>query len=196
MKKLLVAVLLLICANSYSQTLEDDRLALIAFYNATNGDNWRPSFVEDRPWIVPGTPGDSPCGWAGVGCENNRVVALYGIEIEGYIPAEIGNLDALKSLMLSENPFSERPLSGQIPEEMAKLTSLEEISLPVGVYDVDNFKMFGNFPALKDISIFMSGPIPEEFTTLKNLESLSISRGTETVKELGGIPSEISRNSH
>jgi len=36
----LIFALLFSVTGSFAQTLEDDRLALIAFYQSTNGDGW------------------------------------------------------------------------------------------------------------------------------------------------------------
>jgi len=56
----------------FAQTLEDDRLALLAFYNATNGNSWG----IHSGWESPGTVGSSPCGWSGITCNNGRVTEL------------------------------------------------------------------------------------------------------------------------
>ena len=107
---LLTVIISLFSFGSIAQTLEDDRLALVIMYYSMGGQGW---FTEQRPedyhtWQVPGKPGDSPCGWEGVTCEGGRVVeiALFGNDIEGTIPNEIGNLTALKSLVLdSQSSF-------------------------------------------------------------------------------------------
>ena len=96
-----------------------DREALVAFYQATNGDNWKNS----GNWLT-----DAPIGtWYGVTTDyGGRVVELAIIEngLTGMIPPELGNLTNLEWLDLRENE-----LSGTIPPELDNLTDLEWLSL-------------------------------------------------------------------
>ncbi|MCE7058649.1 T9SS type A sorting domain-containing protein [Dyadobacter sp. CY343] len=200
MKKLLVAVLLLICANSYSQTLEDDRLALIAFYNAADGQSWFSERPHDNPtWQVPGQPGDNPCSWNGVTCEGNRVVglALSGEDVSGTIPKEIGNLTALKSLILPGGGFFQfqRPtLYGSLPLEFANLVNLETLDLSANFFDEENSHVLFSLPKLKSLSFSASWQIPAAIGNLSNLETLVIDNGgtINPVENLGAFPVEIS----
>ena len=101
-------------------TVADDRAALEALYDATNGANWS----SNDNWKT-----DEPLGqWFGVRINNSdgRVTRLdlsYN-ELNGTIPAEIGNLTSLTELELSFNL-----LSGTIPAEIGYLTSLTELEL-------------------------------------------------------------------
>ena len=84
---------------------ERDRAALIAFYQATDGDNWK----LNRRWLS-----DEPLDqWQGV--TTNREGAVTGLSLAdnrliGEIPPEFGNLLSLAGLDLSGNQ-----LSGCIP---------------------------------------------------------------------------------
>ena len=84
---------------------ERDRAALIAFYQATDGDNWK----LNRRWLS-----DEPLDqWQGV--TTNREGAVTGLSLAdnrltGEIPPEFGNLLSLAELDLSGNQ-----LSGCIP---------------------------------------------------------------------------------
>ena len=95
-----------------SGSAETDREALVAFYNATNGENW---FRSDN-WLS-----DAPLGeWYGVTTnDDGRVIALdfngngNGNGLSGEIPAELGSLSNLESLSLGGNS-----LSGCVPSSL------------------------------------------------------------------------------
>ena len=74
-----------------SGSVETDREALIALYNATDGENWR----NIDNWLS-----DAPLGeWKGVTTDDNgRVItlALDKSDLSGEIPAELGNLANLE----------------------------------------------------------------------------------------------------
>ena len=88
-------------------SVETDREALAALYNATDGENWNIS----TNWLS-----DAPLGeWEGVSTDEGRV-RLLGLNdngLSGEIPAELGNLSHLVSLSLWDND-----LSGEIPAEL------------------------------------------------------------------------------
>ncbi|SMO50641.1 leucine-rich repeat domain-containing protein [Gracilimonas mengyeensis] len=129
----------------YEEAVEADSLALVALYNATGGPNWN----TNNNWL------DGPLStWEGVTTNAfGRVVELslrYNWEtMNGQLPSEIGDLDALRILNLYGNNFS-----GSIPEEIGQLTKLRYLSL-------------GNNE--------FSGSIPEELADLTQLESLNLS---------------------
>ena len=98
---------------------ETDREALVAFYNATDGENWD----ESNSWLS-----DAPLGeWEGVTTDNDgRVIRLIlsGYRLIGEIPAELGSLSNLTILYLSGNE-----LSGEIPAELGSLSNLVGLNL-------------------------------------------------------------------
>ena len=103
---------------NYSASLitTPQRQALIAFFNATNGDGWTnksgwktPPLYPDG-FALPGTEGT----WFGVSV-NPETLAVTGINLDfnhlsGSIPAELGSLSSLSYLYLGYNQ-----LSGSIP---------------------------------------------------------------------------------
>ena len=96
-----------------------DLEALIAFYNATDGDHWR----ESTNWLTAAPLSD----WHGVSTNyEGRVVSLdleYN-SLSGAVPPEIGGLINLRYLSLGSNQ-----LTGTLPPEMGNLTRLEVLTL-------------------------------------------------------------------
>ena len=96
-----------------------DRDGLVAFFNATDGSNWR----DSANWLT-----DVPIEeWYGVSTDGGgRVTALTlpGNQLTGGIPTELGNLINLEGMDLSGNQ-----LTGAIPTELGNLVKLESIDL-------------------------------------------------------------------
>ena len=122
-----------------------DREALVALYNATDGENWD----ESNSWLS-----DAPLGlgWKGVTTNNDgrvtKLILRYN-GLSGEIPAELGNLSNLIELTLSGND-----LSGEIPPELGSLSNLS-----VGLNLSENQ---------------LSGEIPPELGSLSNLIELHL----------------------
>ena len=106
----------------YCGTISSDQAALVAFFHATNGPNWANSFN----WLSEASLRD----WHGITTDftTGRVVGLSlpMNNLTGPIPADLGNLDKLRSLVLTGNQ-----LSGQIPVALGNLANLETIFLGV-----------------------------------------------------------------
>ena len=102
-----------------SGSAETDREALVAFYNATDGENWSAS----DNWLSYAPLGE----WYGVTTnDDGRVTTLYINDnaLSGEIPAELGSLSNLTALSLRNNE-----LSGEIPPELGSLSNLIELVL-------------------------------------------------------------------
>ncbi len=174
---------------SYADISESERAALIALYNATDGDNWTNNTnwkqmpLESDGFGAYGTEGN----WYGVSVESDAVIQLnldYN-QLSGTIPAEIRNLSKLKTLWLQDNQ-----LSGSIPSELGNLSNLETLllsinqlsgSIPAGLGDLSNLI------ELQLNSNQLSGSIPSELGNLSNLETLCF----EGNQLSGSIPSEL-----
>ena len=92
--------------------------ALIALYDATDGDNWD----DNTGWKTDPVVGN----WFGVTVSGGNVtqLELNNNSLNGTIPSDIGDLTSLTILRLHANS-----LSGSIPTEIGNLTSLTDLRL-------------------------------------------------------------------
>lgn len=98
--------------------LTSDSLALVAFYNSTNGPNW----LARTNWLT------GPVNtWFGVTVNSNRVtqLSLAANGLSGQLPGEIGNLSALTSMSLRESFLG----NAIIPPEIGNLLNLTVLDL-------------------------------------------------------------------
>ena len=154
--------------------------ALVALYNATNGDNWRRS----TNWLS----GQQVASWYGVTLTDNTVTHLHlsSNDLSGTIPAEIANLEHLEYLYLSNN----HEIGGQIPPEIGNLSSLRILYLHGNQFTGTIPPEIGNLHDLTNISLFanfLEGNIPPELGSLGNLVELNLGANRLT----GIIPPEI-----
>ncbi|MDT0295800.1 T9SS type A sorting domain-containing protein [Mesonia ostreae] len=168
MKKLLplTVCFLFIIAKVQSQVPASERNALIAIYNALDGDNWD----NNQNWNTT-APVDT---WEFVNTSmingQEHVVSLnfgYNSDLSGSFPPEFTDLTELKLFIASNGS-----LTGSIPNNLGDLTKLE-------TFGVDNNQLTGSIPAsianctqLTALALrnnFLSGNIPD-LTGLPNLD--------------------------
>ena len=185
---------------------DSDRAALVTFYNATNGPQWR----DNTNWLS-----EAPLHqWYGVETDTTGRVMLLSLSdnwVDGEIPPELGNLSKLRRLDLAGNL-----LSGKIPAELGNLPHLKSLQLyenqlsggiPAELVNLARLKslwlhsnqLTGGIPAelgdlinLETITLSdnqLSGEIPAEFGNLANLENINIERNQLT----GEIPGELNK---
>ena len=182
-----------------------DRAALIALYNATDGPNW----VQKSRWRINDMPMDE---WPGVGTDTTgRVISLtvQGFGLTGNLPAELGNLAALRRLHLRGNRLSgnipaelgnlsnlrylwlaDNQLSGEIPRELGSLTNLENLRLSHNQLSGGIPATLGKLTNLTALRLFhnqLSGEIPAALGKLTNLQLLQLDENQLT----GAIPEEL-----
>ena len=158
-----------------------DRAALVAFYNSTNGQYWH----EDRRWLSNRRVGR----WHGVTTKNGRVVGLNlsSNNLGGSIPGNISALRGLRFLILGNNR-----LSGSIPSSLGLLTNLEIIYL--GANDLSGRipTQLGGLSQLTHIFLYgnnLNGSIPNQLGNLSNLVTLQLHENSSLTD---CIPSSIS----
>ncbi|QSE97720.1 FG-GAP-like repeat-containing protein [Fulvivirga lutea] len=119
--------------------LEADSTALVAFYDATNGDNWTNTQEGTNPWKVGNVD-----TWFGVSAAADGVTALTlpNNNIEGPIPAEFNQLGRLTDVDLSGN------LINDIQSNLSGLTALTSIDLSNNKLDFGDFELIGSLPGL------------------------------------------------
>ena len=142
-----------------------DYAPLVDFYNATNGPNW----VNKTNWLQ----GTSPCNWYGVSCTNGRVTQLYfdHNNLTGTLPASLGSLSELKSLVIS----SETNLSGALPVSLGNLNKLDFLEVESTSVTGSIPESLGNLKLLQRIFMDnnkLTGVIPASLGTLSRLENL------------------------
>ena len=187
-----VLLIMTYIANPLDPTLPDgiglgsdrDRTVLIALYEATGGDNWD----ENTNWLI--SISTYPLNlWYGVDTDDEgRVTGLYldYNELTGTIPETLGQLNNLKTLILSRNG-----LTGTIPETLGQLNNLESLNLSGNQLTGAIPKTLGQLNNLKtlwlNVNWELTGPIPETLGQLNNLESLNLSGNQLT----GPIPETL-----
>ncbi|MBE0638435.1 MAG: T9SS type A sorting domain-containing protein [Bacteroidales bacterium] len=141
-----------------------DSMALVDLYNNCDGPNW----LINTLWL------EGPVNeWAGVVTTGTRVTQLWlqSKGITGAIPESIGDLTALKNMVLSSNPIT------SIPETIGDLSSLEMLWL--GWTDITSVpESIGNLTNLNELHLgLMNNPLtslPDSFCNLESLEWLAL----------------------
>ena len=163
-----------------SGSSETDREALVALYNATEGEDW----IFSNNWLS-----DAPLGeWHGVTTNaDGRVIglSLINIRLTEEIPAELGNLSNLTDLNLSGNR-----LTGKIPPELGNLSNLRDLYLHDNDLSGKIPPELGSLSNLTELALSyndLSGEIPPELGSLSKLTELALS-----YNDLGGcVPSSL-----
>ena len=159
-----------------------DTEALVALYNATDGENW----PDNTNWMS----SESVCKWYGVSCRGSRTgrvltLNLAGHNLSGELPAELGNLTGLLILNLGQNN-----LSGDIPPELGSLKRLHALNLAQNNFSGDIPSELGTIAGLSQLNLNdnrLSGEIPPELGSIERLRILNLS-GNDLE---GSLPSEF-----
>ena len=158
----------------------DDRAALVALYEATDGPSW----TNKENWLS-ATPLDE---WYGVTTDSNGRVTVLNLRdnnLQGTLPVQLARLTKLTRLYLYKNQ-----LTGTIPTQLGRLINLTSLYLGFN-------KLSGTIPTelarltnLTSLGLFnnqLTGTIPTELARLTNLTYLGLGGNTLT----GPIPVEL-----
>ncbi len=201
-------LLILFCIPaSFAGDHQTDSLSLVALYDSTAGDSW----TNNTGWKT-----DTLGAWYGITLENGRVIeiSLSNNNLNGPVPAQIGELDSLENLILDHNALSDsipaeigdllklvrlrlnsNNLSGTIPPQLGNLTHLGQIYLGgnnlTGTIPIE----LGNLTEAWDLYLSQNslyGPIPTAIGNMSNLQLLYLDNNDLT----GGIPTELADLTH
>lgn len=160
--------------------LDPDMMALIALYNATDGENWR---NNDR-WLS-----EAPLeSWSGVETDvDGRVtgLTLASNRLSGTLPPEIGDLTELRVVHLQYNR-----ISGTIPPEIGNLTRLRDLRLYANDFSGTIPPVLGDLTDLTGLDLSyneFTGTIPPELGNLVRLHTLYLEANSLS----GTIPPEL-----
>lgn len=171
--------------------LSSDRDILMAFYEATGGDNWtrNDNWGSDLPlseWYGVLTEMITPATKAGESIERVVGLELKENNLTGEIPPSLGSLTELRRLFLPVNR-----LTGSIPSELGNLKNLENLMLYYNQLSGSIPVELGNLTKLIFLELFnnqLSGTIPSELGNLVNLTYLTLN-WNENLS--GTIPPEL-----
>ena len=144
-----------------------DRAALVALYEATDGDNW----TNNTNWLS-----DRPLGeWFGVIADANGRVTSLELDrnnLSGSLPASLGNLTNLQGLSFFRNQ-----LSGSIPSSLVNLTNLEWLVLDFNAFSGSVPSWLGDLTNLRGLRLGhnnFSGSVPSSLVNLTSLSTLGL----------------------
>ncbi|MYC31134.1 MAG: hypothetical protein F4X65_13770 [Chloroflexi bacterium] len=160
----------------------EDRAALVALYNSTGKNEY---LAQVGDWLT-----NRPLGeWYGVATDDEGRVTyldLGGAELNGTIPAALGNLSKLEHLDLNTNGT----LTGSIPASLGNLSNLEYLDLSYNELTGPLPPSLGNLSKLEFwrlTSNKLTGPIPSSLGNLSKLERLELPVNRLT----GSIPASL-----
>jgi Leucine-rich repeat (LRR) protein len=195
-----------------------ERAALIAFYNSTNGDNWNKNSgwktapLHSDGFAMPGTEHT----WEGISTSNDHVYYMhfYNNNLSGTLPEEFWDLTYLEYVTIDHSSMTGtispkienftrliklhlvgNELSGAIPAGIVNLTTLTDIFLGINQFTGPipaGLDKLVNLKCLSLVSNKLTGAIPPEIGNMKNLVQLDlgINELTGTIPpELGGLQS-------
>lgn len=133
-----MAFILFINNIGYTQISQEEREALIEFYNATSGSQWKNTLNGNQPWLISEATSDVS-NWYGVNVTNNQVtsIILSNNDLKGQLPNSLNNLKALDELVISSNNFTFSDFESEFEQLNNRLTVFEySPQLSIGVEEI------------------------------------------------------------
>ena len=176
---LLLALVGCLTTIAQAQNCRDtDRTALIALYEATNGEDWVNKWDLSQPMAT----------WHGVSVNNDGCVSRINLSdngLAGSLPNEFCQLSALSSINLMDNQ-----LNGELPACLGDLSELLMLYIGNNQFSSAIPESIGELQKLIILSLGnnqFSGAIPESIGKLTNIISLDLRNNQLS----GEIPSSI-----
>ena len=170
---------LLVSSFTFAEVSPNEKEALVALYNATNGSDWNATWNLNRPVK----------SWHGVTLENDHVVELtvQFNNLQGTLPSELGNLVYLRKINFGFNK-----LQGTIPNAIKNLQNLTSLELFMNRFEGTIPSELGELKKLEILKLYsnkFSGEFPQALLGLTNLRELLL--GSNYLN--GSIPRDINR---
>ena len=185
MKKILTLLVIaaLCCSktNSHAQVNKQDSLAVVDFYNSTDGPHWK----LHGGWLT-----KRPLGtWYGILVANGRVtyISIHTNNLTGTLPSSIGNLSKLTTLYLGYNK-----LTGNLPSSLGNLVDLDYFSLDNNNFTGSIPSSLGNLVKVTYLGLShnaLTEQIPPTLGNLVKLYGIDLSYNNLT----GSIPPELGK---
>ncbi|NOR86743.1 MAG: hypothetical protein GQ527_03950, partial [Bacteroidales bacterium] len=163
-----------------TQDADPEKAALIALYNATDGDNW----IDNTNWNS-----ETPLGeWYGVTTDIDGHVTELNMtnnNLSGTLPSAIGDLTYLSTIRLDGHQ-----LIGEIPVELYTMPNLIYVNLSNNYLSGELSPLIGNMPVIASYIVYnneFTGTIPIEIGNCVTLSFLDIGDQSLT----GEIPIEL-----
>lgn len=147
-----------------AQVSKQEKQVLLDLYTATNGLEWNKQWNVEQPVET----------WYGVTIDNNKVTGINLLfnNLNGTLPASLGQLKNLKKLELSFNP-----ISGTIPSELGNLEQLEVLAINGTAVSGTIPESLGRLSNLKQLHLSsnqLSGIVPESLGKLRKIEVFNV----------------------
>jgi hypothetical protein len=149
------------------KVLESDSIALVSFYQSTDGDNWN----TNTNWLK-----GPVVSWYGIKTRGNRVSRIYLTDnnLNGTLPKNFTDLTGMERLYIREN----ENLIGPLPEDIGKMKNMTRIRMNNNGLTGSIPKTIGELQGLEQLLLSdnnLEGNLPEEVTNLKLLKELILS---------------------
>ncbi|QNJ98995.1 leucine-rich repeat domain-containing protein [Constantimarinum furrinae] len=181
-KTLLTLCSVLCCAVLFAQVPATEKQALLDLYVDTQGDQWI------NTWDL----NEAVADWHGVTVENDHVVSISLLfnNLNGKLPASLGNLSKLRILELSFNK-----LNGEIPAQLGQLSNLEVLALNANGLSGTIPETLGALSKLKQLHMSsnkLTGTVP---ASLGNLTAVEVFNVFDNDLK-GSLPAELASNNN
>uniref|UniRef100_A0A2N9I1J1 Protein kinase domain-containing protein n=1 Tax=Fagus sylvatica TaxID=28930 RepID=A0A2N9I1J1_FAGSY len=188
MKVIRLLVAFLFCLSAMGQLPSQDILTLLEFKKAIKHD---PTGYVLNSWNEESIDFNGcPASWNGIVCNGGNVagVVLDNLGLSADVDLSVfANLTKLLKLSMSNNS-----MSGQIPDNVAELKSLEFLDISNNLFSSSIPPGFGKLASLQNLSLAgnnFSGSIPDSISGLASIQTLDLSHNSLS----GPLPASLTK---